>query len=159
MCLGTSNTWCTVGSKSFLLDKIKKHKGSQVHEQAADAELEISSRAQPIWPETRAKEVSKQKQAIQNLMFSCIYLCHQYQSLNSLEPLCILFEKLDVQLIPSTLSVVNYRNNDAALGFLQHIGGYLHEELIEKVKASPVVGMLFFFMDVYLHSILIFLLL
>ena len=124
-----------------MLDKIKQHKEkSEVHRQAEDLELQISSRTQPNWIETRTKEVSRYKQAVQNLMFTCISICRQYQSLNSFESTCDLLEKLDVQLLPSTSSVVNYRNNDAALSFLQHIGGYLHEELVEKVKASPVIG-------------------
>lgn len=124
-----------------MLEKIKQHKEkSDVHRQAEETELKISSRAQPTWIETRKKEISKQQQAIHNLMFASINICHQYQSLNSLEPWCIVFEKLGVQILPSQVSGVNYRNNDAALGFLQHISGYLHEELIEKIKASPVVG-------------------
>ena len=103
--------------------------------------MDISSQLQPNWPETQSKERSKEEQAIQHLMLASIHICQEYQSLNSLDPLCVLLEKLDVQILPSQLSGVNYRNNDAALFFLQHIASYLHEELVEKVKASPVIGM------------------
>ena len=139
--------------------KIKKHKyESAVHRQAEEIELAESSGTQPTWTQTRSKQISKQQQAVQNIMFACIHICQQDQSLNSLEPLCMLFEQLNIQMIPSASSMVNYRNNDAALCFLQHIGGYLHEELIEKVKASPVLGISIFSILIPFHVILIFLL-
>ena len=74
-------------------------------------------------------------------MFASIHICRQYQSLNSLEELRVLLEKLGVHLLPSEISGTNYRNNDAALSFLQHVACYLHEELIEKIKNSPAVGL------------------
>ncbi|CAF4004026.1 unnamed protein product [Rotaria sp. Silwood2] len=137
---GKENIWCTTGNGTFLLDKIKQHKDNDVHQQAEEIELKISSRTQPSWTETQAKQISKQEQAVQNLMLASIYICRQYQSLNSLEELCILLEKLGVQLLPSVISGVNYRNNDAAFSFLQHVAFYLHKELVEKVKASTVIA-------------------
>jgi hypothetical protein len=139
--LGKENIWCTTGNGIFLLDKIKQHKENDVHRQAEETELNISSRMQPSWTETQTKQISKQEQAVQNLMLASVYICRQYQSLNSLEELCVLFEKLGIQLLPSVISDVNYRNNDAALCFLQHVAFHLHEELVKKVKDSPVVGL------------------
>ena len=156
--LGQPNPWVQKGYKNFLFSKIKEHQAKHiVHQEAQEAELKIASQVQPNWVTTRAKEVSKQRQAVQNLMFASIYICHQYHSLNSLEPMCVLFEKLGVQILPSTVSVVNYRNDDACLSFLQHIGGYLHEELIEKVKASPVVGTSVSLFSTFFDSIFAFL--
>ena len=140
--VGKENVWCTVGSKVFFFDKVKQHKqSSDVHRQAEEIELKISAGMQPTWIQTRTKEISKQEQAVQNLMFASIHICRQYQSLNSLEELCVLLEKLGVHLLPSEISGTNYRNNDAALSFLQHAACYLHEELIEKIKNSPAVGL------------------
>ncbi|CAF4981731.1 unnamed protein product, partial [Rotaria sp. Silwood1] len=138
---GKENIWCTVGNQIFQLYKIKEHKHkSEVHRHAEETELKISARTQPTWIETRAKQISKQEQAVQNLILASIHICRQYQSLNSLEQLCVLLEKLGVQLLPSQISGVNYRNNDVALSFLQHVAYYLHEELIEKIKSSPAIG-------------------
>jgi len=78
-------------------------------------------------------------------MFSCIFLCQQDYSLNSLEPLCNLIEKLGVTLLPAEVPSVSYRNNKAALCFVQHIADVLHKELVEKIKLSPVVGKLMYF--------------
>ncbi|CAF3570525.1 unnamed protein product [Rotaria sp. Silwood1] len=137
---GKENIWCTVGNQIFQLYKIKEHKHkSEVHRHAEETELKISARTQPTWIETRAKQISKQEQAVQNLILASIHICRQYQSLNSLEQLCVLLEKLGVQLLPSQISGVNYRNNDVALSFLQHVAYYLHEELIEKIKSSPAI--------------------
>ena len=124
----------------MLLDKIKQHKQNEIHREAEEIEKATSSRAQPNWNETRSKEISKQQQAIQTLMYTCIFLCRRFLPLNILEELCSLFERIGVQNLPSATSAISYRNNDAALTFVQHISGYLHEELIEKIKASPVVG-------------------
>ncbi|CAF1424337.1 unnamed protein product, partial [Rotaria sordida] len=132
---------CTVGNQIFQIYKIKEHKHkSEVHRHAEETELKISTRTQPTWIETRAKQISKQEQAVQNLTLASIYICREYQSLNSLEQLCILLEKLGVQLLPSQISGVNYGNNDAALSFLQHVAYDVHEELIEKVKNSPAIA-------------------
>ncbi|CAF4257995.1 unnamed protein product [Rotaria sp. Silwood2] len=60
--------------------------------------------------------------------------------LASIEPLCILLEKLGVQLLPAQVSGVSYRNSHAAMGFIQHIASFLHEELVEKIQLSPVLG-------------------
>ncbi|CAF1341874.1 unnamed protein product, partial [Rotaria sordida] len=131
----------TNGNQIFQIYKIKEHKHkSEVHRHAEETELKISTRTQPTWIETRAKQISKQEQAVQNLTLASIYICREYQSLNSLEQLCILLEKLGVQLLPSQISGVNYGNNDAALSFLQHVAYDVHEELIEKVKNSPAIA-------------------
>lgn len=125
------------------LDKIKLHKEkNEVHKQAEQQELILSCRAQPRWLTTQQKQLNKHELAIQNLMFACIHLCQQDNSMNSIEPLCVLLEKLGVELLPAEVSGVSYRNGKAALCFIQHIAAYLHKELIEKVKASPVCGML-----------------
>ncbi|CAF1608473.1 unnamed protein product, partial [Didymodactylos carnosus] len=73
-------------------------------------------------------------------MLSSVYLCQQDQSLNSLQPLCNLLEKTGVQLLPAEVAGISYRNNDAALLFLQYVARILHKELVEKIKASPVIG-------------------
>ncbi|CAF1348456.1 unnamed protein product [Adineta ricciae] len=73
-------------------------------------------------------------------MASSIYLCQEDNSLNSIESLCVLLEKLDVPLLPAEVARVNYRNGKAALCFIQHIANYFHEELVQKVKASLVCG-------------------
>ena len=69
-----------------------------------------------------------------------IFKCQQDNALNSLQPLCILLEKLGVTFLPAEVSGINYRNNKAALGFIQHVASFLHEELLEKIKASSVVS-------------------
>jgi hypothetical protein len=140
--IGKENVWCTTGMTTFSLDKVKLHKDkSEVHRQAEEQELIVSCRTQPGWLLTQQREITKHEQAIQNLMMTCIYLCQQDNSLSSIEPLCILLEKLGVTLLPAEVSGVSYRNSKAAFCFIQHIASYLHEELIEKVKASPVCGM------------------
>jgi hypothetical protein len=132
--IGRENLWSTTGMKTFSLDKIKLHKEkSEVHKQAEQQELLLSCRAQPGWIVTQQKQLNKHELAIQNLMFTCIYLCQQDQSLNSIDPLCGLLEKLGVELLPAEVSGVNYRNNKAALCFIQHISSYLHEELVQKI--------------------------
>ena len=40
---------------------------------------------------------------------------------NSLSGVSVLLAKLGVQLLPSEISGMNYRNNDAALSLLQHV--------------------------------------
>lgn len=143
VCLGKPNVWCTTGMTTFSLDKIKNHKEkSEVHKQAEQLELNVSIGKQPDWRQTQKRQINKHQQAIENLMLSCIFLCQEDYSLNSLESLCNLLEKLGVSLLPAEVASVHYRNNKAALCFVQHIANFLHEELIEKIKNSPVVGML-----------------
>jgi hypothetical protein len=128
---------------TFSFDTIKKHKEkTEVHKQAEQQEINVSSGTQPDWVVTQQRQLNKHEQAIQNLMMTCIYLCQQDNSINSLESLCILLEKLGVTLLPAEVSGVSYRNNKAALCFIQHISNILHEELVDKIKASPAVGML-----------------
>ncbi|CAF1394728.1 unnamed protein product [Adineta ricciae] len=139
---GKENVWCTTGMKTLSLDKIKQHKeNSEVHKQAEAQELLVPSRLQPDWHVTKQKEVEKHERAVQNLMLSCIYLIQIDSPLACIESLCNLLEKLEVQLLPAQTSGVSYRNNDAAIEFLNHIANYLHEELVEKIQSSPVVGM------------------
>ncbi|CAF3838189.1 unnamed protein product, partial [Adineta steineri] len=57
-------------------------------------------------------------------MISSIHLCQQDNSLNSIEPLCILLEKLSVTLLSIEIASCNG----------------LHKELVSKAKASPVCG-------------------
>ncbi|CAF0857415.1 unnamed protein product [Adineta steineri] len=57
-------------------------------------------------------------------MISSIHLCQQDNSLNSIEPLCILLEKLSVTLLSIEIASCNC----------------LHKELVSKAKASPVCG-------------------
>ncbi len=125
------------------MDQIKRHKEENgVHKQAEQEELNITGGKQPDWITTQKKVVSKHEQAVQNLMFSCIYLCQQDQPLNDIEPLSALLEKVGVVLLPAESIGVNYRNDTAALSFIKHIAAYLHSELVEKIKKSPVIGML-----------------
>ncbi|CAF3843446.1 unnamed protein product [Rotaria sp. Silwood1] len=56
----------------------------------------------------------------------------------------VLSQKVGVKLLPAEVSGVSYRNDNAALIFLQHIASVLHEDLIRKLKNSPVLG---FMMD------------
>ncbi|CAF3918967.1 unnamed protein product [Rotaria sp. Silwood1] len=138
---GKENVWFNSGMKTLSIDKIKQHKEkSEVHKQAEEQEILLSSRVQPNWHITREKEVGKHEQAIQHLMFACIYLCQEDHPLASIEPLCVLLEKLGVQLLPAQVSGVSYRNSHAAMGFIQHIANFLHEELVEKIQLSPVLG-------------------
>jgi len=131
-----------MGMTTISLDKIKLHNDkNEVHKQAQDQELVISSRAQPGWLSAQRQQISKHEQTVQNLMFSCIYLCQQDHSLNSIEPLCVLLEKIGVTLLPAEVSGVAYRNDSAALCFTQHIATCLHEELVEKIKKSGAIGM------------------
>ena len=123
------------------LDKIKQHQQSDAYKNAQAQELEITSRLQPKWVDTQTKERSKHQEAIENLIIASIFTCQMDQSLNSFSSLCSLLEKTDVNLLPSEVSDVSYRNAAAALSFLQNVSQFLHEEVIEKVKASSTVSM------------------
>ncbi|CAM4919042.1 unnamed protein product [Rotaria socialis] len=138
---GKENVWFTTGMTTFSFDKIKHHKEkSEVHKQSEQMELNTSSHVQPNWMATQQQQLNKHEQSIQNLMIACIYLCQQDNSINMLEPLCVLLEKLGIELLPAETSCVSYRSNKAAFCFIQHIASCLHEELVEKIKASPVVA-------------------
>ena len=52
-------------------------------------------------------------------------------------------EKIDVKLLPAEVDGISYRNDNAALIFLQHITSTLHEDLVNKLKESPVLGKYF----------------
>ena len=143
--IGRENVWYTTGMRTFSLDKIKKHKDeSLTHKQAEEVEPDLSSGAQPGWLITQQRQLNKYEISIQNLMMICVHLCKQDLSLNSFESLCILLEELGVELLPAQVSGVSYRNGKAALCFIEHISTFLHEELLEKIKKSPVYGMLMF---------------
>ncbi|CAF0828501.1 unnamed protein product [Rotaria sordida] len=47
-----------------------------------------------------------------------------------------IFDHCGVNLLPAEVSGVTYRNDTAALCFLQHIAAVLHQDLIEKIKNS-----------------------
>lgn len=122
---------------------IKRHKEENgVHKQAEHDEITLSVGTQPDWIKTQKKIIDKYEQAIQNLMLSCVYLCQQDQPLNDIEPLSALFEKVGVMSLPAETPGINYRNDTAALAFTQHIAICLHSELVEKIKKSPVLGVL-----------------
>ena len=128
--------------KTLSFDKIKQHREkSDVHKEAEDQELTISDGRQPNWCTAQQKQISKHQQAIQTLMALVISICQEDAALNTLESRCRALEKVGVTLLPAETTNVNYRNNDAALVFAQTIASCLHEELVAKVKASPVVGM------------------
>jgi hypothetical protein len=78
---------------------------------------------------------------MQNMMFTCVFMCQEDIPLNKIERLMSLLEKLKVGLLPADTSGVSYRNDSAALSFAQCIAQYLHPELVEKIKRSPVLGM------------------
>ena len=140
---GKVNVWSTTGMKTLSLDKIKLHRENhEAHKQAEEQELLLSGRAQPNWHLTQHKQLNKHEAAIQNLMRACVHLCQHDISLNCFSPSCILLEGSGVTLLPAEVSGVSYRNDDAARCFTQNIAEYLHEELLEKVKASAVVGKL-----------------
>ena len=66
-------------------------------------------------------------------MLSCILLYQQDYSLNNLESLCNLMEKLGETLLPAEVANVSYRNNKASLCCVQHIEHILYKELVEKI--------------------------
>jgi len=114
---------------------IKRHKEeNNVHKQAEQEEITLSSGTQPGWIKTQKKIIDKHEQAIQNLMLSCVYLCQQDQPLNDLELLSALLEKAGVMSLPAETPGVHYRNDTAALCFTRHIAICLHSELVEKIK-------------------------
>ena len=43
-------------------------------------------------------------------------------------------------MLPAEVSGVSYRNDNAALTFLQHIARVLHSDLVNKLKKSPTLG-------------------
>ncbi|CAF3165477.1 unnamed protein product [Rotaria sp. Silwood2] len=138
---GKDNIWCTNGMTTFSLHQIKRHKEeSGVHKQAEEEELTVTGGKQPDWITTQKKILSKHEQAIENLMLSCIYLCQQDHPLNDIEPLSALLEKVGIMSLPAETTGVNYRNDTAALCFIQHIAACLHSELVEKIKKSLVIG-------------------
>ena len=77
-------------------------------------------------------------------MYSCVYLCQNDQSLNGFTALCSLLEKVSVKLLPAEVSSVSYRNDCAALTFLQHIASVLHIDLVNKLEKSPNLGECFY---------------
>jgi hypothetical protein len=147
--VGLENVWCSTGYTTLKLDKIKQHRSSEAHRQAEELEIQSISRSQPNWITTQVKERSKQREAMQNLILTAIHTRQMNHSLNSFNSLCSLLEKSGVKLLPAEVGGVSYRNADAALTFLQNVSQYLHEELIEKMKRSPVLGMQILFFVIY----------
>ena len=96
---------------------------------------------QPKWVDTQTRERSKHQEAIENLIIASIFTCQMDQSLNSFSSLCSLQEKAGVKLLPAEIGDASYTNAAAASSFLQNVSQFLHEELIENVKASSTVGM------------------
>ncbi|CAM4903492.1 unnamed protein product [Rotaria socialis] len=141
---GKENTWATKGFNVLALDKIKEHRVNEKHKEAEELELQRTSMNQPDWISTRTIILSRQEESIKNLMYSCIYLCQSDHPLNSFIPLCDLLEKTGVKLLPADVNGVSYRNDCAALSFLQHIASVLHQDLLQKLSKSPVLG---FMMD------------
>ncbi|CAF2059013.1 unnamed protein product [Rotaria magnacalcarata] len=141
---GKENTWATKGFNVLALDKIKEHRVNEKHKEAEELELQRTSMNQPDWISTRTIILSRQEESIKNLMYSCIYLCQSDHPLNSFIPLCDLLEKTGVKLLPAEVNGVSYRNDCAALSFLQHIASVLHQDLLQKLIKSPVLG---FMMD------------
>jgi hypothetical protein len=137
---GKENTWATKGFSVLALDKIKEHHLSDAHKKAEELEIQITSKNQTDWISTRTAVLSGQEESIHNLIYSSIYLCQNDHSLNSFTPLCNLLEKVGVKLLPAEVSGVSYRNDSAALTFLQHVASVLHDDLVKKLKESPVLG-------------------
>lgn len=118
--------------------KIKLHREkNQVHQQAEEEEFIISNGKQPSsWC------ITQQQQAIRTLMAIVISIYREDSPLDTLESRCRLMETLGVTALLAEETNVNYRNKDATLVFAQAIASCLHEELVAKVKASPVIGVL-----------------
>lgn len=138
---GKANLWCTSGYETIKLSKIKEHHQNEVHTDAQQIELETTAGCQPSWSETQVKERNKHETAIENLILSAVHICQQDQSLNSFERLCVLLEAVGVKLLPAEIGGISYRNDNAALEFLHHVAFRLHEEVVEKIKKSPSIGM------------------
>ncbi|CAF3716675.1 unnamed protein product [Rotaria socialis] len=75
-----------------------------------------------------------------NLTYAAVYIWQNDQSLNSFSSLCGLLEKAGVKLLPAEVSGISYRNDNAALTFLQHMSNVLHTDLVRKIKRSSVLG-------------------
>lgn len=137
---GKENTWATKGFNVLALDKIKEHRSNEKHREAEQLEVQRTSMEQPGWLSTRAVIHSRQQESIMNLMLASVFLCQTDHSLNSFSHLCDLLEKTGTKLLPAEVSGVSYRNNTAALTFLQHVASVLHIDLVNKLKESPVLG-------------------
>jgi hypothetical protein len=137
---GKENTWATKGFNVMALDKIKDHRLSEKHREAEQLEIQRTSMAQPDWVTTQSTVLSRQQEAVQNMMFCCVHLCQNDQSLNSFSHLCDLLERVGVKLLPAQISGVSYRNDNSALTFVQHMSSVLHTDLVSKLKRSPVLG-------------------
>ncbi|CAF1116382.1 unnamed protein product, partial [Rotaria magnacalcarata] len=137
---GQENQWCMSGYKTLKLDKVKQHQQNDVHKDAQAKELEVTSKLQSKWIDAQTKARSKHREAIENLIIASIFTFQMNDALNSFSPLCSLMEKTGTKLLPAEVSGISYRNDDAALCFLQNVSQFLHEELIEKIKASSTVS-------------------
>ena len=138
---GKVNPWATYDYSLLLLSKIKKHGlHNGKHIEAQKLELNSKSKVQPDWETNQLRTNIKHQDSIQNLMFNAIFICQQGHPLNSFVPLCNLQEKIGINLLPAEVSGVSYRNDCAALCFLQYIARILHQELVEKLNQSPIIG-------------------
>jgi hypothetical protein len=143
---GHDNPWATYDYSVLALNKIKEHGlFNEKHIEAQQLELDSKSKIQPDWKTTQSAANAKHQQAIQNLIFNAIFICQQDHPLNSFGPLCNLQEKNGVDLLPAEVSGVSYRNDCAALCFLQYTARILHQELVEKLNRSPILGNYFYF--------------
>ena len=137
---GKENVWATTGFNILALDKVKEHHLNERHREAERLEIQRTSMTQPDWISARSTVLTRHEESVMNLIFSCVYLCQNDHSLNSLSPLCNLLEKIGVKLLPAEVSGVSYRNDTAALVFLQHVASVLHDDLLLKIRRSPVLG-------------------
>ena len=132
---GRINPWATYDYTVLTLNKIKEHGvHNEKHIEAQQMELNNKSQIQPDWKTTQSATNTKHRESVQNLMFSAIFICQQDHPLNSFESLCNLQEKNGINMLPAEVSGVSYRNDCAALSFLQHTARILHQELIEKLN-------------------------
>ena len=97
-------------------------------------EPDSKSKIQPGWETTQLRTNIKHQDLIQNLMFNAIFICQQDYLINSFEPLCNFQEKMGINLLPTEVSGISYRNDCAALCFLQYIARILCQELVEKLN-------------------------
>ena len=138
---GIINSWATYDYSLLSLNKIKKHGlNNEKHIEAQKLELNSKSKVQSDWETTQLRTNIKDQESIQNLMFNAIFICQQDHPINSFGSLCNLQEKIGISLLPAEVSGVSYRNDCAALGFLQHTARILHQELVERLNHSPILG-------------------
>lgn len=129
---GKENNWATTGVTALTFQKVRMHQNDKIHCDAQMQEWTLSKikpeRVEPVKPE------------IKNALFASIYLSHGYAPFDLFEPLCELMEKLEVKVPPSNTFDGNHRPTETAICLHEIIAKQLRTELLEKVKASPVLG-------------------